>query len=308
MLFYALVCSFFSNFILGLVCFIIPTGVDGMNMSKKKIFISFDYEGLAGVTSWNDVEKKSSDFKRYEMLRQLKAFLKGLEGCEVTLVDSHAAGDNIPWEITEEFPYVTLVSGGIRQYYMMYGIDESFDFAVFFGYHAGIGTLHANMDHTYSSSSIHNIWINGMEMNEALINAAFAGLFNVPLGCLIGDDKVITQTSKILSKVLSVETKKSIGRHSAIMKPMATLLNELEQCAKELSTKSREDFEIFRFPSPIEMVVELSDTLRADLVSSMPLVERVDGRKVRIKHDDYKVIFEALLAMTYICAAARILV
>ena len=279
-----------------------------MKVSKKKIFISFDYEGLAGVTSWNDVEKKSSDFKRHEMLRQLKAFLKGLEGCEVTLVDSHAAGDNIPWEITEEFPYVTLVSGGIRQYYMMYGIDESFDFAVFFGYHAGIGTLHANMDHTYSSSSIHNIWINGVEMNEALINAAFAGLFNVPLGCLIGDDKVITQTSKILPKVLSVETKKSIGRHSAIMKPMGTLLNELEQCAKELSTKSREDFEIFRFSSPIEMVVELSDTLRADLVSSMPLVERVDGREVRIKHDDYKVIFEALLAMTYICAAARILV
>ncbi|MGC9772836.1 M55 family metallopeptidase [Fervidobacterium islandicum] len=279
-----------------------------MATTRKKIFISFDYEGLAGITNWNDVDKKSSDYKKEEMLRQLRAFLRGLDGNEITLVDSHASGDNIPWELTEEFPNVTLVSGGIRQYYMMYGIDESYDFTVFFGYHAGIGTLHANMDHTYSSSSIHNIWINGMEMNEALINAAFAGLFGVPLGCLVGDDKVVIQTSKVLPKALYLETKKSIGRHSAIMKPVASLLNELEECAQLLSTKSREDFEIFRFSSPIEMIVEFSDTLRADLVSSMPLVERLDGRKVRIVHDNYKLIFEALLAMTYICAAAKILV
>jgi len=272
---------------------------------QKRIFISFDYEGLAGITSWSDVDKKSADYKKNEMLKQLKAFLNGLKDDFVFLVDSHASGDNIPWDITEEFPNVTLVSGGVRQYYMMYGIDETFDYVVFFGYHAGVGTLHANMDHTYSSSSIHSIWINGMEMNEALINAAFSGLYNVPVACIVGDDKVIEQTKKHLPKALYISTKKSVGRHSAIMKPLPILLKELEETAKSLSKKSKDDFEIFTFDKPVELIVELSDTLRADLVASMPLIERLDGRRVRLVHEDYKVVFEALLAITYICAAAK---
>lgn len=274
---------------------------------RKRIFISLDFEGLAGITSWSDVDKKSSDYKQQVMLEQLRALLRGLNDSEIFLVDSHAMGDNVPWEITNEFPNVTLVSGGVRKYYMMYGIDESFDYIVFFGYHAGVGTTEANMDHTYSSSSIHNVWINGMEMNEALINAAFGGLFNVPVGCVIGDDKVVVQTKKHIPNAVYVSTKTSVGRHSAIMKSMKELLNEIENAGKTLIQREKNSFNIFTFSKPVEMIVEFSDTLRADLVSSMPLVERLDGRKVKIVHEDYKVIFEALLAMTYICTAAKIL-
>lgn len=274
---------------------------------RKRIFISLDFEGLAGITSWSDVDKKSSDYKQQVMLEQLRALLRGLNDSEIFLVDSHAMGDNVPWEITNEFPNMTLVSGGVRKYYMMYGIDESFDYIVFFGYHAGVGTIEANMDHTYSSSSIHNIWINGIEMNEALINAAFGGLFNVPVGCVIGDDKVVAQTKKHIPNAVYVSTKTSVGRHSAIMKSMKELLNEIENAGKTLIQREKNSFNIFTFSNPVEMVVEFSDTLRADLVSSMPLVERLDGRRVKIVHEDYKVIFEALLAMTYICVAARII-
>jgi D-amino peptidase len=51
------------------------------------------------------------------------------------------------------------------------------------------------------------------------------------------------------------------------------------------------------------MIVEFSDTSKADMVESMPLTERIDGRKVKISSDNYRVIFEALLAITYICGA-----
>ncbi len=276
-------------------------------MKGKRIFISFDFEGLAGITSWSDVDKKASDYKRQIMLEQLRFFLRGLTKDDVFLVDSHASGDNIPWEITYEFPNIELVSGGIRKHYMMYGIDDSFDFVVFFGYHAGVGTLEANMDHTYSSSSIYNIWINGIEMNEALINSAFAGLYDVPIACIVGDDKVVEQTRVRIPNALYVSTKESIGRHSAVMKPMKTVSKELEEVSKKLSESPKETFDVFKFEKPIEMIVEFSDTVRTDLVSSMPLVQRIDGRKVKIVHEDYEVIFEALLAMTYICAAAKVL-
>ncbi|KLO21096.1 hypothetical protein X275_10030 [Marinitoga sp. 1197] len=53
------------------------------------------------------------------------------------------------------------------------------------------------------------------------------------------------------------------------------------------------------------MIVEFADTLRTDMVESMPLVERIDGRKVKLIHNDYNVVFEGLLAMTYITLEAK---
>jgi len=273
----------------------------------RKVFISFDFEGLAGVTSWSDVDKRSPDFKKDYAVEQLRALLEGLGDAEVLLVDSHASGDNIPWEITDEFSNVALVTGGVRKNYMMYGLDDTFDVVIFFGYHAGVGTLESNMDHTYSSTSIHNIWINGIHMNEALINAGYAGIFDVPVAMLVGDDKAVWQTKAHIPNAVYVETKRAIGRHSAVMKPRRSLLEEIKQAAQNVKNSVRENFRVFKFNPPVELVVEFSDTLRADLVSSMPLVERIDGRKVRLVHERYDVIFEALLAMTYICVSAKYL-
>ncbi|WGS64940.1 M55 family metallopeptidase [Marinitoga aeolica] len=271
-----------------------------------KIYISFDFEGLAGVTQWSDVTK-GKDFKQYYAMEQLKALLKPLKEHDIVISDSHAMGDNILWEISKEFPNVELISGGIRKYYMMSGIDKSFDRMIFFGYHSGVGELYSTMDHTYSSSSIHNIWINGKYMNETLINAAFGGLFNVPLAMVIGDDKLKKQLNGYFNNLIYVSTKESIGRFSAKFKPMKKLLEEIENATQVMLNYKKEDFTIFTFEKPIEMIVEFSDTLRADMVESMPLVERIDGRKVKLVHDDYKVVFEGLLAMTYITMAAKYL-
>ncbi|WP_129410063.1 M55 family metallopeptidase [Marinitoga lauensis] len=271
-----------------------------------KIYISFDFEGLAGVTQWKDVTK-GKDYKQVYAMEQLRSLLKSLKEHEVVISDSHAMGDNIPWEITKEFPNVELISGGIRKYYMMNGLDNSFDRMIFFGYHSGVGEMYSTMDHTYSSSSIHNIWINGKYMNETLINAAFGGLYNVPLAMVVGDDKLEKQLNGYFNNLVYVKTKNSIGRFSAKFKPMRTLLNEIEDAAIKMLNLKKEDLTILKFKKPIEMIVEFSDTLRADMVESMPLVERIDGRKVKLIHEDYKVIFEGLLAMTYITMAAKYL-
>ncbi|KAF2956284.1 M55 family metallopeptidase [Marinitoga sp. 38H-ov] len=269
-----------------------------------KIYISFDFEGLGGVTQWSDVNK-GNNFKQNYALEQLKALLKPLREYEVLISDSHGMGDNILWEITNEFPNVELISGGIRKYYMMSGIDSSFDRMIFFGYHSGIGEIYSTMDHTYSSSSIHNIWINGIYMNETLINAAFGGLFNVPLAMVVGDDKLEKQLNGYFNNLIYVSTKESLGRYSARFKPMKKLLEEIEDATQVMLNYRKEDFTVFNFEKPIEMIVELSDTAKADMVESMPLVERIDGRKIKLVHEDYKIVFEGLLAITYITLAAK---
>ncbi|GAB6189826.1 M55 family metallopeptidase [Marinitoga arctica] len=269
-----------------------------------RIYISFDFEGLAGVTQWSDVTK-GKDYKQHYAMEQLKALLKPLRDHEVIISDSHAMGDNILWEITKEFSNVHLISGGIRKYYMMTGINNTFDRMIFFGYHSGVGEKYSTMDHTYSSSSIHNIWINGILMNETLINAAFGGLYNVPLAMVVGDDKLENQLNGYFKNLVYVTTKESLGRFSAKFKPMGLLLNEIEDRTKEMLELKKDEFSIFKFESPIEMIVEFTDTLRTDMVESMPLVERIDGRKVKLVHNDYNVVFEGLLAMTYITLAAK---
>lgn len=267
-----------------------------------KIYISFDFEGLGGITQWDDVSKESKEYKQNYAVIQLKSLLDELKDHEITLSDSHDRGNNIPWNLTNEYPNVKLISGGIRKYYMMSGIDETFDRMIFFGYHAGVGEKYSTMDHTYSSSSIHSIQINGIEMNETLINAAYGGVYGVPLAMVVGDDKLKGQLRKHFKTLYYVETKRSLGRYAAEFKPMSILLEEIKNTTKEMISNRKENFDIFKFTSPIEMIIELSDTAKADMVESMPLVERIDGRKIRLKSNDYKVIFEGLLAITYICS------
>ncbi|QTA37980.1 M55 family metallopeptidase [Thermosipho ferrireducens] len=268
-----------------------------------KIYISVDFEGLGGVVQFSDVER-GNNYKQYYLMEHLRALLRGLGKNQILISDSHAMGDNILWEISREFSNVELISGGLRKNYMMSGINETFDRVIFLGYHAGVGTMYATMDHTYSSSAIHNIWINGQIMNEALINAAFAGLYDVPVTMVIGDDKLKSELSA-LKNIVYVETKTSLGRYAAKFKPMVTVMEEIERSAREMLQKPESEFSIFKFEPPIEMIVELSDTARADIVEILPLIERIDGRKVRIIHDDYEVIFNAILSIAYLCSVVK---
>ncbi|KUK80013.1 MAG: Peptidase M55 D-aminopeptidase [Petrotoga mobilis] len=140
-------------------------------------------------------------------------------------------------------------------------------------------------------------------MNETLINAAYGGSFGVPLAMVVGDDKLKKKLNPYFKHLYYVETKSSLGRYSAEFKPMKQLLEEIKSTTKEMIDKNKEYFDVYTFNSPIEMIVEFSDTSKADMVESMPLTERIDGRKVKISNDNYRVIFEALLAITYICGA-----
>ncbi|HNT52924.1 MAG TPA: M55 family metallopeptidase, partial [Candidatus Syntrophosphaera sp.] len=101
---------------------------------------------------------------------------------EIVIADSHSAGDNLDYSITSLDKRISLISGSPRPCYMMPDFGGEFSQVWLLGYHSGTGALRGNMDHSYSNSRIHKIWINGQRMNEALINAAYAGYHKVPVG------------------------------------------------------------------------------------------------------------------------------
>jgi D-amino peptidase len=266
-----------------------------------KIYISVDMEGLASINTWKDVNFGDPHYKKKELEEQLKWLVEPIIGHEevevVTIADSHALGDNIPYSITELDERIELVSGFPRKRYMMAGLDDTYDRVIFFGYHAGIGALNANMDHTYSSTTFYNVLINGIRMNEALINAAYAGYFGVPVAMIVGDEALKKEMVDFLDRVVYVTTKHGMGRFSAKFVSKKKLERDIKEGVRRAIRKSRDDLRIYRFEPPIELKVETSRTEFADILEMIPGVERLDGRTLKFIHDDYPVVFDTLLLM-----------
>ncbi len=269
-----------------------------------KIYISVDMEGVGGIHTWKDVTFGDPHYKWKELEEQLKWLVQPLLEDErveqILIVDSHSVGDNIPYSITELDERVELISGFPRKRYMMAGLDSSFDRVIFFGYHAGVGSIAALMDHTYSNTTFHNVWINGLRMNEALINAAYAGYLGVPLAMVVGDEALKKELEEFLDKVEYVSTKEGLGRFSARFYSKKRVKEEIERAVKRMMQKPREDLWVYRFEPPIELKVETNKTEFADALEMIPGTERLDGRTLKFIHDDYAVVFDTLLLMATI--------
>ncbi len=122
-----------------------------------KIFISVDMEGVSGLTYWQEKEEKIQKFMTDEVLSVVEGVMEFDRESEVLICDSHSYGRNI--DITRLPQNVKLISGYPREFYMISGIDESFDAGIFVGYHAPVGAINGQMDHTYSSSTIFEVKI-----------------------------------------------------------------------------------------------------------------------------------------------------
>lgn len=86
---------------------------------------------------------------------------------------------------------------------------------------------------------------------------------------------------------------------------MKKVLKEIEETTRRMLQVPREKFKVYKFDTPVELVVEFTDTARADLVEMLPLVERVNGRSVKLVHEDYQVIFDAILSMAFMCSVVK---
>ncbi|HPN92736.1 MAG TPA: M55 family metallopeptidase, partial [Rectinema sp.] len=159
-----------------------------------KVFISVDMEGIHGAVSWSDMEGNGHQTVYENAWKELSWIVEGInrskyndEIREICICDSHARGEGIPFRSFGD-SRVTLIRGYPRPFYMLEGLDESFDLLMLVGYHAKIGALHGLMDHSYSSSCIYCVRLNGQEMSEADINGMLASHYGVPICFVSGDD------------------------------------------------------------------------------------------------------------------------
>ena len=169
-----------------------------------KILIAADMEGITGVTTWDQVDTKHPEYIRFRrlMTEDVNAAIRGAYDAgatEVIVADGHSRGSNILVEDLDR--RARLNSGSPSPFSMMQGIDESVDAVFFIGYHARNGSENAILDHTWSSRTVANVWLNDRLTGEYGLNAALAGYFGVPIIMASGDQTACQQMSELLGDV-----------------------------------------------------------------------------------------------------------
>jgi D-amino peptidase len=185
-----------------------------------KIFIFCDMEGISGISQVGHVTKGDA---LYPLGCKLMAMDINacVEGCfragadEVIVRDGHSSGVNVnPLEIDRRAELIQGASGNSRYP----GIDDC-DGLILLGYHAMAGTANAILEHTFSSKTIQNMWVNGEIAGEFAVDAIIGAEHNVPTIMVSGDDKVCAEAKAFLPDVVTCEVKKALTFSGAQLVP-----------------------------------------------------------------------------------------
>jgi D-amino peptidase len=248
-----------------------------------KIYISADMEGLAGAVTSEQLgpDGFEYDFFREIMTGEVNAAIEAAReagATEILVSDSHGNGQNL---LLDKLPQdIQVVRSWPRPLGMMEGIDESFDGAIFIGYHASTTNPQGVRAHTLSSANLTALRLNGIAMPEAGLNAAIAGHFGVPVIMISGDDAIVEEAESILGTIEGAVVKKTLSFHSTkTLAPEAA--RELIRQKVTTAMQRLDDFAPYQLEAPIELEVSFKHYQPAQLLSYLSIVEQVDAHTIR---------------------------
>jgi len=273
-----------------------------------RLYISCDMEGTAGVCSWFQCDPSNAHeypiYRRY-MSQEVRAAIDGARkggANDIVINDSHWDMRNILWD---ELPAdVLLISGGRKPLSMTQGLVAGFGGAFFTGYHARSGDQNGVLAHTYTGETIYNVRINGVACSEALLNAAMAGYYGIPLLLITGDRVVVDHVSEHMPWVKGVIVKDGIGHYATnSVTPQAA-----QAAIRDAATQAVRDAskaKPFTFEPPLTLEIDTTHAEQADFIELMPGYQRIAGRTVRFESSDYLSIFRAFVAAFRLGGAAN---
>lgn len=263
--------------------FLIHTTSFSQQKDPIKVFISVDMEGIGGIGTPKMVSSSGKDYTigRKLMTEEVNAVVAAIYEfgpAEILINDSHGDMQNLLH--TELDPRVKYIQSNIKPLGMVQGLDESFDGAIFIGYHARAGTEGGFLAHT-GSGSVKGLWLNGREVGEGGLNAYFAGALNVPV-IMASGDRAFTEQFGQLVPAKMVVTKEAIGSSAA-------RLIHPDEVRKMLMSQTKEALQDLQKAKPLETSgavtfrMRVAHTTRADILMGIPEMKRIDG--VTVEYD-----------------------
>jgi D-amino peptidase len=213
-----------------------PAGAQG-----KKVYISVDMEGIAGVNGDDQTSPGGAEYGRARklMAEDANAAIRGaFEGgaTDVLVNDSHGFQRNLLPEDLD--PRARIISHTFKRHGMMEGLDETFDAIIFVGYHAKADSPRGVFAHT-GSGVVKDLQINGRSMGEGGMNASLAQWYGVPVVMVTGDDVAVEQQKESVPGVRGVVVKRAINMRAVELKPLAAARREIQAAARESVAASR---------------------------------------------------------------------
>ena len=250
-----------------------------------KVYISADMEGVAGVVGREQLVPEGFEYEKFRnfMTAEVNAAIEAAReagASEIVVSDSHGNGQNL---LLDRLPHdIQLVRSWPRPLGMMQGIDESFDAALFIGYHASAGNPGGIAAHTVSSKAFSSVKIDGAETSEGELSALIAGYFGVPVVMVSGDDATIDEARGQLGAIEGAVVKWHYSHTSArTLMPVAAqkLIRD-----KVMAGLARKD-EIKPLQPKKQMTLDLTYLKKkpAKRAASLPDAELLDSHSVRFK-------------------------
>jgi D-amino peptidase len=255
------------------------------------VFIACDMEGATGVVHPDQLLNKGYDYAR------ARKFLTGdvAAACEgalaagaqrIVVCDGHGSMRNLLLEELPEPVEVVVGPASSRLLCQCEGLDDTFDAAMFVGFHARNGAPGAVLPHTWVGSLVHEITVNGDVFGETALNAAIAGHFGVPVVMVAGDEALVREAREILPEVEAVATKAAVGRAAAICRTPAFTSKAIRAAAEKALHKRRRP-KPFVVKTPAVVSIGFHDVRMADRAMKRPMLERTGPRAVAFSRSDF---------------------
>jgi D-amino peptidase len=267
-----------------------------------KILIAADMEGVTGVVHWDHVTPGHAEYPRFRRLMtgDVNAAIRGAfeEGAEEVIVsDGHNAGRNLL--IEELDPRARLNTGDPSPFSMIEGVDTGVNAAIFIGYHARAGASPAILSHTWSSTRVANVWLDGRPVGEVGLNAAVCGHFDVPVVMISGDQTACAEATELLGQVETAVVKAARSRMAAeCLSPQAA--HEAIYVAATRAVRRLKEGKAalpFRPQVPITLVIQFAHPEMADRASLLPGARRMQDGQVKFTAEDMPTAYRAFQAM-----------
>jgi len=271
----------------GAVCALVLIGVlaepTSAQASGRKLYISVDMEGLTGVVTGDQLDPAGFEYgtAREIMTREVLAAIRGARAAgysEFLISDSHGNGENI---LIDQLPDgVEIVRSWPRPLMMMEGIDSTCDAAILIGYHSGTTNPAGVRAHTISSGRLADVRLNGESVPEAVLSAAIAGHFGVPVVMMSGDDAALAEAQRTLTGIEPAVVKWAYSYHSARTMTPAAGQRLIEEKVKTAIGRIPE-IEPYRLSTPVTLDLRFKSYRPSELLAYLPIVERTDAHSIR---------------------------
>ncbi len=162
---------------------------------------------------------------------------------------------------------------------MVHGIDDSYDAAIFTGYHSAGWEFGNTLAHTMSVG-YNYIKVNGELASEFLLNYYCALHHNVPVVMVTGDKSLCEYVNKLDENIVTVATKDSIGGCTISKHPLVANkeISKATKVAIQNIGKTK-----MKLPSFFEFEISFKKVEEAHKASFYPKAYRISANSVGYK-------------------------